>query len=368
MPSTRGCPGDSRDAVGEEKVMKVLALLGMLIVTLQAQSCTQQQADQAMRLKTLLQSPDFALEMASTLDAAYYRGIGQAPPPFLTPEEQSAMVVKSVREEKIAINLAGFYAVEAGVGVLAERTREAPFDILDSIAAGSRSKADMLLLARFANATWKAGQPFRSLSRITRSNFIPAALLTEEDLKKDFVQIRAAARLIRDSMQDVRGRSNADQLRRLQALLQSPDFALEMAAFLDMAYYRGQNQAPPPFLTPQNETATVRKPAREEKIAINLAGFYAVEAGVGVLSERTHEPPLDILDAIAQGTRPEGDMLLLARFANATWKAGQPFRSLSRITRSNFVPAALLSQDELKKDFDQIKAASAKLSEAMRKP
>jgi len=60
-------------------------------------------------------------------------------------------------------------------------------------------------------------------------------------------------------------------------------------------------------------------------------------------------------------------MLLLARFANATWKAGQPFRSLSRITRDNFRPAVLLSDDELKKDFDQIRAAAATLADAMRR-
>jgi hypothetical protein len=51
----------------------------------------------------------------------------------------------------------------------------------------------MLLLARFANATWKAGQPFRALGRISRANFIPAALLPQQELEKDFVQIRAAS-------------------------------------------------------------------------------------------------------------------------------------------------------------------------------
>ena len=60
-------------------------------------------------------------------------------------------------------------------------------------------------------------------------------------------------------------------------------------------------------------------------------------------------------------------MLLLARFANTTWKAGQPFRSLSRITRDTFRPAALLSEEELKKDFEQIRAASVKLLEAMKR-
>jgi hypothetical protein len=305
--------------------------------------------------------------MATHLDAAYYRGQGQVPPAFLKPEEETATVAKSAKEEKIAINLAGFYAVEAGLGVISERTREAPVDILDSIAAGTRSPDDMLLLARFANATWKAGQPFRSLSRISRPNFIPAALLGDEEVKKDFVQIRAAARRLGDAMQPARGQAPPEQLKRLQVLLQDREFAQDIAAYLDAAYYGGQRQAPPPFLSPQDETAMLQKSVKEEKIAINLAGFYAVEAGVTVIAGRSREMPLAVLESIVGGSRPPADMLLLARFANATWKAGQPFRSLARISRSNFIPAALLSDDELKKDFDQIKAASAKLLEAMRR-
>jgi hypothetical protein len=304
--------------------------------------------------------------MAAHLDGAYYRGQGQSPPPFLRPDEETATTPKSVKEEKIATNLAGFYAVEAGLGVLSERTKETPVQILEGIVAGTRPETEMMLLARFANATWKAGQPFRALSRITRDTFKPAALLTEDDLKKDHVQIKAAARRLRDAMTVAAGQDRTEQLRRLQALLQNREFAEEMAAYLDAAYYGGQRQSPPPFLRPEDETAMTRKSVKEEKIAMNLAGFYAIEVGATVIGERTRELPTAILESIVNGTRPQADMLLLARFANATWKAGQPFRSLSRITRSNFIPAAMLSDDELKKDFDQIKAAAAKLLEAMR--
>jgi hypothetical protein len=180
--------------------MKNLWLVGFLCVTLLVTACEDALAKQLKRLQALLQSKDFALEMASYLDAAYYRGQNQTPPPFLGPGEDTAMVPKSVKEEKIAINLAGFYAVEAGVTAIAERTGELPMTILEAIGAGKRSNEDMLLLARFANATWKAGQPFRSLSRITRDNFIPAALLHDDELKKDFDQIRAAAEKLLEAM------------------------------------------------------------------------------------------------------------------------------------------------------------------------
>ncbi len=320
---------------------------------------------QLATLKTLLQDPEFALEMASWLDAAYYKGQGEAVPDFLTPEDETAVKEKSVAEEKIAMNLAGFYALEAGLGVLVERTGESPSAILAKIVDGTLAEEDMLLLARFANATWKAGQPFRALDRITRDAFIPAAMLSQDELEKDFVQIVSAAEKLLEKMQGDAEADTAAQLETLKTLLQDPEFALEMASWLDAAYYKGQGEAVPDFLTPEDETAVKEKSVAEEKIAMNLAGFYALEAGLGVLVERTGESPSAILAKIVDGTLAEEDMLLLARFANATWKAGQPFRALDRITRDAFVPAAMLSQDELEKDFVQIVSAAEKLLEKM---
>ncbi|HEX4049219.1 MAG TPA: hypothetical protein VH309_15335, partial [Elusimicrobiota bacterium] len=169
--------------------------------------------------------------------------------------------------------------------------------------------------------------------------------------------------LLSEKMADVRGAPRAAQLARLKELLQSKDFALQIAAWQDGAYYRGQGKTPPPFLTPEEKAGKVEKSVADEKIAMNLAGFYAVESGLGVLAETTGKSPRELLRSIVDGTMPEGDMLLIARFANATWKAGQPFRSLDRITRDTFRPAALLTDEELAKDFDQIKAAAQKLLE-----
>lgn len=318
------------------------------------------------RLQALLRDTAFAQTMASALDAAYYRGQGQTPPPFLKPEEMTATTAKSVREEKIAINLAGFYALETGAGYLAERDRQTPMDVLLAVADGRRSEADMLLLARFANATWKASQPFRSLARISRPNFIPAARLDAAELRKDFVQIRAAAAQLVQAMANVRYENSASQLARLQTVLRDSSYAQTMAQALDAAYYQGQGQPVPPFLKPEEMTATTPKSVREEKIATNLAGFYALEAGVGIIVERGGESPLQVIDGIAAGTRPAGDMLLLARLANATWKAGQPFRGLARIERETFKPAALLSPVDVEKDHAQIRAAAQRLAQAMR--
>ena len=51
------------------------------------------------------------------------------------------------------------------------------------------------------------------------------------------------------------------QLKKLQALLQSPDFALKMASWLDAAYYKGQGQ--PPLLTAEEETKRPDKSCNE---------------------------------------------------------------------------------------------------------
>ncbi len=323
---------------------------------------------QLTRLRGLLRDPAFALEMARSLDAAYYIGQGQAVAPFVKPEEETATTSKSVREEKIAINLAGFYALECGAGYLAQRDRRMLLDVLTAAANGRLPDADMLLLARFANATWKAGQPFRALARINRDTFGPAALLSDAELRKDFVQIKAAAVKLLQAMGSVNASDNVAQLARLQSLLRDTSFALDMAQSLDAAYHVGQGQPVPAFLKPEEMTATSSKSVKEEKIAINLAGFYALEAGVGVLGERGRETPLQIIDGIAAGTRSADDMLLLARLANATWKAGQPFRALNRISRDTFKPAALLSAEDVKKDTDQIRAAAGRLARQMRAP
>lgn len=147
-------------------------------------------------IDSLLKDAAFAEAMAKTLDASYYEGIGQTPPPFLNPEEETATANKPLRDEKVAINLAGFYALECGVSYLAMQRNLAPSAILKSLLDGSLSNENQLLFACFANATWKAGQPFRGMERITRDVFTPFLFLSEADKEKDLVQVKAAARKV----------------------------------------------------------------------------------------------------------------------------------------------------------------------------
>jgi hypothetical protein len=110
----------------------------------------------------------------------------------LKPGEDTAIIRKSIKEEKIATNVADFYAWNAGLATWLQH-KKITFIILQSILNDSISKNDKILLNRFANATWKAGQPFRGLARITRNTFTCFDLLTPEEIEKDWVQIKAAA-------------------------------------------------------------------------------------------------------------------------------------------------------------------------------
>ena len=106
----------------------------------------------------------------------------------------TAIIQQPAAEQKMAANLAGFYALVCGVDYLATTRQVLPFNVLRSIINGSVSKEDSNLFARFANATWKAGQPFIDISRITRKTFTPFYFLQEDDIAKDQVQVQSAAR------------------------------------------------------------------------------------------------------------------------------------------------------------------------------
>ena len=320
--------------------------------------------NEIVKINSLLRDTAFADSMAAGQEATYYTSQNQPVVAFF--EGSDSLVRKSVKEEKIAINLAGAYAVECGVAALIAQKGGTPAGWFEKIIDGSINSSDMLLLNRFANATWKAGQPFRSLERISRDNFISASLLSEDEIKKDADQVRAAAKKWLDSISMVKNDSLKIQLERIAVLLRSKEFSEDMAMQMEAAYYTGMGKPPPPFLTPKDNTATLAKSARSEKIAINIAGFYALECGLNYLSTVQQKLPSQILHAIITDSLPANDKELLERFANATWKAGQPFRSLDRITRPVFMPFDLLSEAEQDKDWVQIQSAARKLQDAMK--
>lgn len=355
--------------------MKVLIVFGTTLLVLYCASCAnnvktdmQQQkkiTEELSTLTDLLRDSSFAREMAKSQEAAYYKALGQPAPEFLPQDAAAAAVQKSVKEEKIATNIAAFYALECGLGVLMDWYGGTPVEWMNKIKARQLDSAQVLLLNGFANATWKAGQPFRDLNRIARDNFVSSVFLSATDVKKDEDQIAAAAGKLLEAMRDVKDSSGTEQLQKLKTLLQDESFALGMARHIEAAYYTAQQQEVPVFLNPGDDTATLSKNAQHEKIATGIAGFYALECGLSYLASVQHKLPSAVLQSIVNDSIDPKEKILFERFANATWKAGQPFRDLDRIKRTVFVPFDLLSKEEQDKDWIQIKAAATKLLQSL---
>jgi hypothetical protein len=315
---------------------------------------------QMMIIDSLLKDISFAESMAKTLDSSYYAGIGEQAPAFLSPSDDTAIIIKSLRDEKVAMKLAGFYALECGIGLLCTQTNTKPVEWLKKITGGSADSSAVLLLNRFANATWKAGQPFRELNRITRPVFSVASSLSPEEVDKDYFQIYYSAKKLLSDMDRISDSSMPEQMQMLRGLLQDTLYAVNVAAFLDSSGTRGE-RSESPFLTPTDDTATIRKSVKEMKIATSLAGFYAVECAANYLATKNKELPSTVLKSFVNNSMNEADKLIFARFANATWKAGQPFRDLKRITRATFTPFYFLTEADIEKDIVQVRAAAARL-------
>ena len=314
------------------------------------------------KVNGLLRDPVFTEAMAKTLDSSYYAGIGQTQPPFISPGDDTTKIIKTTKSEKIATNLAGFYALECGIGLLSAGSGTTPVQWLQKITDKTIDSNSILLLNRFANATWKAGQPFRDLNRITRPNFIIASSLSREEIDKDFTQIFHAAKKLLSSMTPVMQSPLPEQMKLLRSLLQDTAYAVEMAGHLYSSYDPSQTE---PFLTPADDTSKLTKTARQIKIATSIAGFYALECGLNYLVTTRNASPSVILQSLVNNSMSVDDKMLFARFANATWKAGQPFRDLNRITRETFAPFYFLSEADIEKDLVQIRAAASRLLSAL---
>lgn len=145
---------------------------------------------QLARLSSIVKSLGHQLAMANACDKAYADGIGN--PDLYEP-------YGAEKPEKVAQNMAGPLAVNSAVGVLATM-RGLPTEgnvtmILRDIVNGNVSEIERSILHRLANATWAAGQPFRSdkgpLGRAAGVNVFD--LLDQAEVAKDWHQIHAAA-------------------------------------------------------------------------------------------------------------------------------------------------------------------------------
>ena len=179
-------------------------------------------AEQRHRLDSLLKNPAFALYIAKSQDTAYYAGIGQPVPPFLSAEEEKSVLKKLWIEEQQAVSLTPFYALECGLGTLCKQTEETPVTWLQRIVANRADSNAVHLLQRFANATWKAAQPFQSLNNIQRATFTVAGLCAPDQLDNEYFLVKTAAGKLLDTLQHRKDSSTEKQLEKNTGITAQP--------------------------------------------------------------------------------------------------------------------------------------------------
>lgn len=144
--------------------------------------------------------------------------------------------IKRGNDLKIAINQAGAIATECGIGYLCEVKGVRLSDLMGQLKEGQMDKADLLLIARFANATWKAGQPFRGLERFQKENYIPAVKLSKVELEKFVIKIKAFAEFYYTELE----RRNALELDQngqtivMEDMLNDQEFVAKLGKFLKL--------------------------------------------------------------------------------------------------------------------------------------
>ncbi len=172
------------------------------------------------RLKKLMTNKPFLIEIASACDEAYrLHEISKRKEtnesidewlqrPLFSDEEKEILLstetktpdqqqIFNTAQQKLAMNLAGFYSVSLGLGVIAGDNQDNQFcaqQILTAITQDKDTPKIRMLMSRLAHMTWAAGQPFRG--RETRPVMMPWDLLPPEEKHKDRVQIISAARVL----------------------------------------------------------------------------------------------------------------------------------------------------------------------------
>jgi hypothetical protein len=105
-------------------------------------------------------------------------------------------------------------------------------------------------------------------------------------------------------------------------------------------------------------------------IAANMCSVYAVDSAANAITmvaegKVTEDDYMASLRAIAEGSLAADELYVARQFANATWKACQPYRGLERLTRPVMTQFNLLPDDEVAKDDATLAAAAKALISAI---
>lgn len=153
----------------------------------------------------IFRAPEKCLEAANAADKAYADATGGTHTPFGLDQP-----------ETLATNVAGLFAVDSAANALAcmwfgldSDGRVDPDNYvttLQTIMNDGLSPIEKYVVMNFANATWRAGQPFRNmatkpLDRLTRPVNMQFNELPPNEQAKDWVQIAAAAKFLLEKIE-----------------------------------------------------------------------------------------------------------------------------------------------------------------------
>lgn len=216
----------------------------------------------------------------------------------------------------------------------------------------------------------KQGTPLKTSGEITEARF--------RDPKKEAVRNR----LVVEKLSNVDRLTNSELFMREEKILHDKSFLIEVAYGADKAYretYKSQLMAKgeivpewldKPLLSDEEKALLLSGPLNgniesQEKYdkahiryARGVASFYALCEGLGNSTRNNTDPNHAHNTLVDIINHREGDDIVnnMARFAHATWLAGQPF--IGRELRNVVRPWDLLSKEDKDLDTAQIRASA----------
>lgn len=169
-------------------------------------------------------------------------------------------------------------------------------------------------------------------------------------------------------------RSAGAQLRqRTSELMKDMNFLIKVAEACNSSYYRNTGQEEQSLFDEQQKKSLLGISGQEkgidpktiESLAMNTAGFFAIQEAVFLISKKENVDPLVLLKEMVEDNMSEEQIDIAMRFAHATWLTGNAFRG--RFERPVVKAFDDLPQDEKDKDYHQIIAAAKVWKEAIDK-
>lgn len=145
------------------------------------------------KVTAIFRSVESSVEAANILAKAYVDAVGK-------PEDYKPFGADN--PEQVALNLAGLYAADTAANILSATrygaSANAYLAALVNIRDNCLTRTEKYVVKNVANATWRAGQPFRDmatkpLNRISREVNMQFNQLPPDEMDKDLVQVQAAA-------------------------------------------------------------------------------------------------------------------------------------------------------------------------------